>query len=54
MTTSAATLTRRLQWRALEAHYRKIRDMLLRALFAGDPGCGESNALIRRYRGSKA
>jgi glucose-6-phosphate isomerase len=35
------TLTRRPEWQALAAHHRTIRDVPLRALFAGDPGRGE-------------
>lgn len=34
-------LTHRPEWRALETHYRAIRDMHLRQLFAEDPGRGE-------------
>ena len=41
MTTSPTSLTRRPEWRALEEHYRAIRDVPLRALFAADPGRGE-------------
>jgi glucose-6-phosphate isomerase len=35
------SLTERPAWRALEAHYREIKDIHLRALFAEDPGRGE-------------
>ncbi|MCI0549092.1 MAG: glucose-6-phosphate isomerase [Candidatus Rokubacteria bacterium] len=41
MTTTPPALTRRPEWRALQAHYEKIRDVHLRALFADDPGRGE-------------
>ncbi|MBA2284491.1 MAG: glucose-6-phosphate isomerase, partial [Ktedonobacteraceae bacterium] len=41
MTTNATTLTRRPQWRALEEHYQKVRDLHLRALFAEDARRGE-------------
>lgn len=34
-------LRQRPAWRALEAHYPTVRDLHLRALFAGDPGRGE-------------
>ncbi len=34
-------LTRLPAWQALEAHYRKIKDMNMRQLFAEDPGRGE-------------
>src|SRR5262245_5681853 len=34
----AASLTERPAWRALEAHYRQVRDLHLRSLFADDPG----------------
>jgi glucose-6-phosphate isomerase len=39
--TSGAPLTGRPEWKALEEHHRKIRDVHLRALFAEDPGRGE-------------
>ncbi len=35
------SLTQRPAWRALESHYRSIRDVHLRDLFARDPGRGE-------------
>ncbi len=35
------SLTARPAWKALEAHYRKVRDLHLRQLFADDPGRGE-------------
>src|SRR5712692_7750308 len=38
-------LTQRPAWKALEAHYQKIRDVHLRTLFAGDPQRGERFAL---------
>jgi glucose-6-phosphate isomerase len=41
MTPSPAVLTRRPEWRALEEHYRKIREVPLRGLFAEDPRRGE-------------
>ena len=41
MTTSIQSLAARPAWKALEAHYRKIRDLHLRQLFADDPGRGE-------------
>ncbi len=41
MTTSNQSLTARPAWKALEAHYRKIRDLHLRKLFADDPKRGE-------------
>ena len=34
-------LTQLPEWRALETHYRAIRDVHLRRLFADDPGRGE-------------
>jgi glucose-6-phosphate isomerase len=34
-------LTGRAAWKALQAHYEKIRELHLRDLFAGDPGRGE-------------
>ena len=39
LTTSAAT--EQLAWKALEAHYKKVRRMHLRKLFADDPNRGE-------------
>jgi glucose-6-phosphate isomerase len=41
MTPLIAPLTRCPAWTALEAHYRKIRELHLRTLFAGDPVRGE-------------
>ena len=46
-------LTETASWRALQAHYEKIKDVQLRQLFAGDPGRGgrlvaESASTIRR------
>ena len=41
MTTSVPPLTRRPEWTALQDHYRKIQDVHLRTLFAGDPQRGE-------------
>jgi glucose-6-phosphate isomerase len=37
MTTTRAQLTKRPTWKALEAHYEKIRGLHLRDLFSGDP-----------------
>jgi glucose-6-phosphate isomerase len=41
MTTSLQSLTARPAWKTLEAHYRKVRDVHLRNLFADDPTRGE-------------
>jgi glucose-6-phosphate isomerase len=41
MTESMAPLTRRPEWTALQEHYRKIKDVHLRQLFAEDPTRGE-------------
>ena len=41
MATSTISLTQRLAWRALGAHYEKIKDVHLRQLFADDPKRGE-------------
>jgi len=41
MTTTPASLTRRPEWKALQDHHGKLRDVHLRALFAQDPGRGE-------------
>ena len=41
MTTGMAPLTERPVWKALEAHYNKIRGVHLRKLFADDPARGE-------------
>jgi glucose-6-phosphate isomerase len=40
MTTGRPPLTERPAWKALEAHYREIREVHLRELFAGDAGRG--------------
>ena len=40
MTTHLTPLTRRPEWIALREHYRRIRDVHLRTLFAEDPGRG--------------
>jgi len=34
-------LTKRKAWKALAAHYKQVRDLHLRTLFADDPGRGE-------------
>jgi len=44
MADGTTTLTQRKAWKALRAHYRKIRGTHLRTLFAGDPGRGERMA----------
>src|SRR5438105_14249226 len=41
MTAGIAPLTARPAWKALEAHYEKVRDIHLRALFEHDPKHGE-------------
>ena len=41
MTEALAPLTQRAAWKALEAHYKKIRRLHLRKLFAKDPQRGE-------------
>src|SRR5438552_18233741 len=41
MTAGIAPLTARPAWKALEAHYEKVRDIHLRTLFAHDPKRGE-------------
>ncbi len=41
LTNSIAPLTRRPQWAALDQHYREIKDIHLRQLFAADPKRGE-------------
>jgi glucose-6-phosphate isomerase len=41
LTTTIAPLTQRAAWKALEAHYLKIRELHLRKLFAEDPKRGE-------------
>jgi glucose-6-phosphate isomerase len=38
-------LTRRPEWKALEEHYQRVRDIHLRSLFAADPQRGERFAL---------
>lgn len=45
MATSMAPLTRRPEWAALNEHYRKIKDIHLRQLFADDPQRGERLAV---------
>jgi glucose-6-phosphate isomerase len=41
MTTGMAPLTERPAWKALEAHYQKVRGLHLRKLFGDDPNRGE-------------
>src|SRR5262245_36820117 len=41
MTNHIQPLTDRAAWKSLEAHYRSVRDVHLRALFADDPTRGE-------------
>ncbi len=41
MTAGIAPLTARPTWKALEAHYEKVRDIHLRTLFEHDPKRGE-------------
>ena len=41
MTTTSQSLADRPAWKALDAHYRKLRDSHLRSLFADDPTRGE-------------
>jgi glucose-6-phosphate isomerase len=41
MVTPIAPLTQRQAWKALEAHYQKLRELHLRNLFADDPSRGE-------------
>ncbi|HEU5409244.1 MAG TPA: glucose-6-phosphate isomerase [Nitrospira sp.] len=41
MTTAITPLTTRATWKALEAHYQKIRNLHLRTFFADDPTRGE-------------
>ena len=41
MTASTVPLTERSAWKALEAHYARVRDVQLRTLFADDPQRGE-------------
>jgi glucose-6-phosphate isomerase len=40
-TASRKSLTRREAWKALQAHFKQVRDLHLRDLFANDPGRGE-------------
>ena len=42
------SLTQRAAWKALEAHYRSIKDVHLRKLFADDPKRGERFAALAR------
>src|SRR6201992_2116404 len=39
--TKSTTLNERLAWKALGAHYQKVREMQLRQMFADDPARGE-------------
>ena len=41
MTASTLPLTERPAWKALEAHYARVRDLHLRTLFADEPQRGE-------------
>jgi len=41
MTTSNTLLTERASWKALDAHYSKVKELHLRKLFADDPRRGE-------------
>ncbi len=41
MTTGIQSLSARPAWKGLDAHYRKVRDLHLRKLFADDPRRGE-------------
>ena len=41
MTKQIAPLTERQAWKALEAHYKNVREFHLRKLFADDPKRGE-------------
>ena len=45
MTATISPLTQRAAWKALEAHYPKIRELHLRKLFADDPQRGERLAV---------
>src|SRR5262249_54913094 len=45
MTAGTQSLTSRPAWKALEAHYRKVRELHLRNLFADDPKRGERMAV---------
>jgi glucose-6-phosphate isomerase len=40
-TAARKSLTRRQAWKALQAHYKEVRDLHLRDIFANDPGRGE-------------
>jgi glucose-6-phosphate isomerase len=40
-TAARKSLTRRQTWKALQAHFKQVRDLHLRDLFASDPGRGE-------------
>jgi glucose-6-phosphate isomerase len=41
MTKEIAPLTEHQAWKALEAHYKNVRELHLRKLFADDPKRGE-------------
>jgi hypothetical protein len=41
MTAGIKPLAKRRAWKALRAHYRKVRELHLRKLFADDPKRGE-------------
>src|SRR5262249_11526704 len=41
MSTDSQSLTSRPAWKSLETHYRKLKDLHLRKLFADDPARGE-------------
>ena len=45
MSTDSQSLTSRPGWKNLDAHYRKVKDLHLRKLFADDPGRGERMTL---------
>jgi glucose-6-phosphate isomerase len=45
MTTTIEPLTKRKAWKALAAHFMKVRDLHLRELFAADPKRGEEMTL---------
>jgi glucose-6-phosphate isomerase len=40
-TAAKRSLTRRQAWKALQAHFKQVRDLHMRELFADDPGRGE-------------
>ena len=42
MTATIAPLTQRAAWKALEAHYPKVRELHLRKLFADDPNAASA------------